>query len=267
MRQRLVQDVQMDNSSSDTIYLTSLLTETLLFSASEEQLTDWFEFLASHETLRESIFTSLQQVLLNKLLPESIVKLVQQKLETSQFSLLSNQVSSDIESEKITEEDFWSWLYLCIFDNDENTVTWAFENLKRRESDLRVMTYCFLDKATSDSNRFLSEIFTDKEVRKHLFLKEGRFFSPPIYEGDNSDSYEDLMSVLPQEVVGSFLCSPKRRADLSRWGKELMERMCLILQGDETNCKFCRGITVYSQPRSSSDLGNTQHNRFLTIGK
>ena len=115
MRQRLVQDVQMDNSSSDTIYLTSLLTETLLFSASEEQLTDWFEFLASHETLRESIFTSLQQVLLNKLLPESIVKLVQQKLETSQFSLLSNQVSSDIESEKITEEDFWSWLYLCIF--------------------------------------------------------------------------------------------------------------------------------------------------------
>ena len=236
MRQRLVQDVQMDNSSSDTIYLTSLLTETLLFSASEEQLTDWFEFLASHETLRESTFTSLQQVLINKLLPKSIVKLVQQELETSQFSLLSNQVSSDIESEKITEEDFWSWLYLCIFDNDENTVTWAFENLKRRESDLRVMTYYFLDKATSDSNRFLSEIFTDKKVRKHLFLKESRFFSTPIYEGDNSDSYEDLMSVLPQEVVGSFLCSPKRRADLSRWGKELMERMCLILQGDETNC-------------------------------
>ena len=44
------------------------------------------------------------------------------------------------------------------------------------------------------------------------------------------------MSVLPQEVVGSFLCSPKRCADLSRWGKELMKRMCLILQGDETNC-------------------------------
>ena len=43
------------------------------------------------------------------------------------------------------------------------------------------------------------------------------------------------MSILPQEVVGSFLCSPKRRADLSRWGKELMERMCSILQDDEIN--------------------------------
>jgi hypothetical protein len=86
-----------------------------------------------------------------------------------------------------------------------------------------------------DSNRFLSEIFTDKEVRKHLFLKEGRFFSTPIYEGDNSYSYEDLMSILPQEVVGSFLCSSQRRSDLARWGKEFMERMCSILQDDEIN--------------------------------
>ena len=231
MKQRLVQDIKVDNSSSEVISLTSSLTEILLFSASGEQLTDWFEFLASHEALRESIFTPTQQVLFNELLPKSIVKLVQQKLKTS----LGNQFSSDIELEKITEKDFWSWLYLCISDNDEDTVTWAFENLKRRESDLRTMTFCFLEIATSDSNRFLSEIFADKKVRRHLFLTDGRFFSTPIYEGDNSYSHEDLMSVLPQEVVGSFLCSPKRRADLSRWGKALMGRMCSMLQSDEIN--------------------------------
>lgn len=235
MKQRLIQDVQEDNSSSDTIYLTSLLTETLLFSASEEALTDWFEFLASQELLRKSIFTPLQEILINELLPESIVKLAQQKLEPSQLLFVGNQSPSGIESEKITEEDFWCWIYLCVSNNDENTTTWAFENLKRRESDLRTMTFCFLDKARLDSNRFLSEIFTDKEVRKHLFLKEGRFFSTPIYEGDNSYSYENLMSILPQEVVGSFLCSSQRRSDLARWGKELMERMCSILQDDEIN--------------------------------
>ena len=38
MKQRLVQDIQTDNSSSDAVYLTSLLTETLLFSASEESI-------------------------------------------------------------------------------------------------------------------------------------------------------------------------------------------------------------------------------------
>ena len=231
MKQRLVQDVRADSSPDNITSLTSVLTETLLFSASEEQLTDWFEFLASHDLLRKSIFYETLSILLKELLPESIVKFVQQKLETS----LSNQFASDVELEKITKEDFWSWIYLCICDNDENIITWAFENLKQRESDLSTMTFCFLDKATSDANRFLSEVFTDKEVRKHLFLTEGRFFSTPIYEGDNSYSYEDLMSVLPQEVVGSFFCSPKRRADLSRWGKELMERMCSILQGDGTN--------------------------------
>ena len=236
MKQRLIQDIQADSSSSDTIYLTSLLTEILLFCAPEKKLTDWLNFLASHEPLRESIFTETLQVLLNTLLPEPVVRFVQQKLKIPRSLSLDNQFPSNIESEKITEEDFWWWIYLCISDSDEDTVIWAFENLKRRKSDLRVMTYCFLDKARSDSNRFLSGIFTDKEVRKHLFLKDGRFFRTPIYKGENSYSYEDLMSVLPQEVVGSFLCSPKRRADLSRWGKELMKRMCLILQGDETNC-------------------------------
>ncbi|RKU19603.1 hypothetical protein C6500_10560 [Candidatus Poribacteria bacterium] len=235
MKQRLLQDIQIDNSSGNIRYLTSLLTETLLFSASDEQLIDWFEFLASHESLRELIFTPIQQVLFNELLPEPIVELVQQKLETFQFSLPGNQSSSEIESEKIREEDFWCWIYLCISDNDESTITWAFENLKRRESDLRTITFCFLDKARLDSNRFLSEIFTDKEVRKHLFLKDGRFFSTPTYEGENSYAYEDLVSELPQEIVGSYLCSPKRRADLSRWGKELMERICSILQDNQIN--------------------------------
>ena len=50
MKQRLLQDIRADDSSSDAVYLTSLLTETLLFSASEEVLTDWFEFLSSHES-------------------------------------------------------------------------------------------------------------------------------------------------------------------------------------------------------------------------
>lgn len=235
MKQRLVQDTQTDNSSGDTRYLTSLLTETFLFSGSEEQLIAWFEFLASHESLRELIFTPIQQVLFNELLPESIVRLAQRKSQISPFPLRDNQLMSDTESEKITEEDFWSWIYLCASDNDEGTVTWAFENLKRRESDLRTMTFCFLDKARLDSNRFLSEIFTDREVRKHLFLKDGRFFSTPIYEGEHSYVYEDLVSELPQEIVGSYLCSPKRRTDLSLWGKELMKRMCSILQGDEAN--------------------------------
>ena len=227
--------IQGDDSSRQR---ARLLTEILLFSAPGDKLIDWFKFLASHESLRKSIFTETLQVLLNKLLSEPVVRFVQQKLKISRSSSLDNRFPSNIESEKITEEDFWCWIYLCASNNDENTTTWIFENLKRRESDLRTMTSCFLDKARLDSNQFLSEIFTDKEVRKHLFLKEGRFFSTPIYEGDNSYSYEDLMSILPQEVVGSFLCSSQRRSDLARWGKELMELKYSILQGATVNFDY-----------------------------
>ena len=201
-----------------------VLTEILLFSAPEDKLADWFKFLASHESLRESIFTETLQVLLNKLLSEPVVRFVQQKLKIPRSPSLDNQFPSNIESEKITEEDFWWWIYLCISDDDENTITWTLENLKRRKSNLHSITFYSLYKATLDSNRFLSEVFIHKNVRKHLFLKDGRFFTTPIYNGENSYSYEDLVPVLPQEIVGSFLCSPKRRADLSRWGKNLWSR-------------------------------------------
>lgn len=236
VKQRLVQDFQADSSSSDTIYLTSLLTETLLFSASEEKLTDWFNFLASHEPLRKSTCYKPLPYLLEKLLPESIVELARQKLEKLYSSPFDNQTGPNSEAKEFSEEDFWHWIYLCASDNDEDITTWALENLKRRKSDVHTITFYSIWKATLDTNRFLSEILIDKEMRKHLFLKDGRFFSTPIYEGENSYSYEDLVSVLPQEVVGSFLCSPKRRVDLSRWGKELMATMCSSFQGNNTNC-------------------------------
>lgn len=265
IKQRLVQYVQTNNSSSDAIHLTSLLTETLLFSAPEELLADWLEFLASHESIRKSIFTEPQKRLLNDLLPEPIMRLAQQKLEIPQFSSVDNQFPSDAESEKITEEDFWWWIYSCFSDNDETTVTWALENLKRRKSDGHAITFYFLNRATLDSNRFLSEILTDEKVRRHIFLKDGRFFITPIYEGENSYSYEDLVSVLPQEFVGSFLCSPKRRADLSRWGKELMERVCSILHGDKADFDYGAEMRFLVNPKVLQTWAEQNTDDFLQL--
>ena len=227
--------VQWNDSSPDPAWFASLLTETLLFSASEEKLTDWFNFLAAYEPLRNSVCYEPLPYLLEQLLPKSLVKLARQKLETLWSSTSDNQSLSDGEPQ-FSEEDFWHWIYLCASDNDEDITTWALENLKRRQSDIQTITFYSLCKATLDANRFLSEVLIDEKVRRHLFLKDGGFFSTPIYEGENSYSYEDLVAVLPQEVVGSFLCSPKRGADLSRWGKELMGRICSSFQGDNTNC-------------------------------
>ena len=262
MKECLVQGDQGDDSSRQR---TRLLTEILLFSASEDRLIDWFEFLASHEPLRKSIFTKTLQVSLNKLLPEPVVKFVQQKLKIPRSSSLDNQFPFNIESEEITEEDFWWWIYLCISDNDENVVTWALENLKRRKSNLHSITFYSLCKATLDSNRFLSEVFIDENVRKHLFLKDGRFFTTPIYNGENPYSYEDLVSVLPQEIVGSFLCSPKRRADLSQWGKELMELKLSILQGAKVDFDYNQEMRFWVNPKVLQTWAEQDKPEFLCL--
>ena len=264
MKQRLA---QWSDSSPDPARFASLLTETLLFSVSEEKLTDWFNFLAAYEPLRNSVCYELLTDLLEWLLPKSLVKLARQKAEAFLSPTSDNQTVSNDESQKFSEEDFWRWIYLCASDNDEDITTWALENLKRRKSDVHTITFYSIWKVTLDANRFLSEILIDEKVRRHLFLKDGRFFSTPIYEGENSYSYEDLVAVLPQEVVGSFLCSPKRRADLSRWGKELMARMCSSFQGNNTNCDSVEDLRFTVNRKVLRIWGGTEHNRFFRIDK
>ncbi len=231
MKQRLVQDIQTDNSSSDAVYLTSLLTETLLFSASEEVLTDWFEFLSSHELLRRSICYEPLPYLLEELLPKSIVELARQKLETLDPGTTNDGSMSNEGSKKLPEREYWSVLYAFGTQTDKALVTWALKELKLRKSDLTTGTFILMLSALSDPKRFLDEILNSKEIRKHLFHENSRRSIVPIYEGKDVPSYETLVPLVPLEIVGSFLCSPDRSDDLSRWGRELITRMCSILQG------------------------------------
>ena len=235
MRQRLVQDVQADSSSSDTIYLTSLLTETLLFSASEEALINWFNFLSAHEALRISISYEPLPYLLEQLLPKSIVELARQKLKKLEPRTVADRSMSNEGSEKLPEQEYWSFLYAFGTQNDEKLVTWALEELKLRKPDLMTGTVLLLSLALSDPKRFLDEILTDEKMRKHLFRENSRRFIVPIYEGKDVRSYETLVPLLPLEIVGSFLCSPDRYDELSQWGTELMAQMYSILQGTEKN--------------------------------
>jgi hypothetical protein len=239
MKQRLVQDIQTDNSSSDAIHLTSLLTETLLFCASEERLIEWFEFLSSHEPLRISICRKPLPRLLTELLPETVVKLVQQKLEKLWPSPSDDQTGSSDESKEFPEEEFWCRLYTYGAPINEKTVKYALEELKRRDPD-STGTFPMLWLALSRPNQFLAGTLNDKKIRRHLFSRNGRKFIIPIYEGENIPSYDTLMSSLPPEIVGAFLCRPDQRADLSQWGKELIKWLCSILQGAKVDFDYDR---------------------------
>ena len=210
-----------------------LLTEILLFSASEDRLTDWFEFLASHEPLRFSICYEPLPYLLVELLPESIVELARQKLEKLRSSVSDNQPLSNDESQEFSEEEFWCTLYAYGTPVDENSVKFALSELKLRKPD-STGTYPMLRLALSNSKQFLDEMLIDKRIQEHLFSKNGRqFIVRPYDQSEDVIVHDKLMSLLPQEIVGSFLCSSDRRDDLSRWGRELITRMCSILQGVE----------------------------------
>ena len=149
--------------------LASLVTEILLFSAPEAKLIDWFEFLASHEPLRVSICYDTLPCLLRILLPKTIVKLAQQKLEKFWSSPSDNQTEANTESKEFSEEEFWCTLYAYGAPVDENTVNYALEALKIREPN-STGTFPLFRLALSGPNQFLAETLTDEKIRKHLFF-------------------------------------------------------------------------------------------------
>ncbi|MDE0688784.1 MAG: hypothetical protein OXI61_11500 [Candidatus Poribacteria bacterium] len=228
MKQHLAQG---EDFYSSVEWLTSLLTEVLLFAAPKDKLTDWFEFLALHESLRKSIRYNTILMLLERLLPESIVVFAHQKLKELGPAKSDDQFPSDDGSKEVSERDYWSIIYAHGTQTDKDLVTWALEELKLREPDLTAGTFLLLHLASSDPKQFLDEILNSKEIRKHLFCKNSRRLIVPIYKGKDVPCYETLVPLVPPEIVGSFFCSPDRSDDLSRWGRELITRMCSILQG------------------------------------
>ena len=246
MKQRLAQG---KNSYQDIEYLTSLLTEVLLFSASEKALTDWFEFLASHEPLRVSICYDSLPSLLQKLLPESIVRVAQRKLETLRSTSSNGQDLSLNEAKEFSEEEYWCTLYAYSVQIDENAVKYVLEDLKMREPD-STGTFPMLRLALSDPKRFLDEALTDERIQSHLFSDNGRRFILQTYdEGKNVPSYEVLRGFLPPEIVGNFLLLSERRDDLSRWGKDLMDWMYSILQGIHGDSNAVENIRFAFNPK------------------
>ena len=225
---------QGEDFYSDVDWLTHLLTESLLFCASEEILIDWFEFLASQEPLRSSICYESLPYLFEYLLPASIVELAQKKLEEHRDSSHEDQNPSDHTSEKFSEEEYWCALFAYASKVENRTVKYALEDLKMRKPD-SAGTFPMLRLAYSDPKLFLDETLIDENIQKHLFSQNGRKWIIRTYDGDDVPSYELLRSFIPPEFIGSFLCGTDRCDDLSRWGKDIMKWLFSILDGNEVN--------------------------------
>ena len=250
---------------SDIAWLTSLLTETLLFCASEEVLTDWFEFLALHEPLRVSICYEPLPYLLEELLPKSIVELARQKLEMLRSLSPEDSFLTNDEPDEFSEEEFWCTLYAYGTPVDENSVKVALGELKLRKPD-STGTYPMLRLALSNPKQFLDEMLIDERIQYHLFSHNGRRFIPGTYNtGENIPSYEVLRGFLPPEFMGSFLCLPDRRDDLSRWGKELIKWLCSIFQGAMENWDYDQEMRLLVNPKVLQTWAEQNRHDFLKL--
>ena len=223
---------QGEDFYSDVAWLTHLLTETLLFCASEEILKDWFIFLASQEHLRSSICYETLPYLFKYLLPTSIVELAQKKLEEHRDLSHENQNTSDQSSKEFSEEEYWCTLFAYASKVEDKTVKYAIEDLKTRKPD-STGSFPMLRLAYSDTKQLLDETLIDENIQKHLFSENGKRYTIRTYEGNDVPSYELLRSFIPPEFIGSFLSGTDRYTDLSRWGKDFMKSVFSILNGNE----------------------------------
>ena len=129
--------------------------------------------------------------------------------------------------------------------------------------------------ALSDPDQFLAGTLNDKKIRRHLFSRNGRKFIIPIYEGEDVPSYDMLTSSLRPEIVGTFLCRPERRVDLSRWGKELIKWLCSIFQGATEDWDYDQEMRLLVNPKvlqtwaeqNTSDFSELAEEYFIELSK
>ena len=228
MQHRLAQE---DTSSQNIAHDASLLTQTLLFTATADELMEWFEFLAEHEPLRPSIAWTPFLMLFPYLLPESIVKLARQKVQALPLPSSDAQTTAKDGTLPWSEQEYWCALYAYGTHPEPDAVNLAMDELKRREPNA-AGTFPLLCLALSEPHQFLVHAATDERLHRHLFAENSLLFKVPIYEGNDAPPEETLKS-LPPEIVGSFLCSPDRRTAFSRWGRDLLKNPSSILQGPE----------------------------------
>lgn len=228
MQQRLAQG---DTSSQNIAHDASLLTQTLLFTATADELMEWFEFLAEHEPLRPSIAWAPFLMLFPYLLPESIVRRARQKVQALPLTPTDAQTKANDGTLIWSEPEYWCALYAYGTRPEPDAVNWAMDELKRREPNA-AGTFPLLRLALSEPHHFLVHAATDETLHRHLFAENSLLFTVPIYEGNDAPS-EDTLKSLPPEIVGSFLCSPDLRTAFSRWGRDLLKNPSSILQGPE----------------------------------
>ena len=106
-----------------------------------------------------------------------------------------------------------------------------------------------------------------KKYENTFFSRHGKRFIIPIYEGGDIPSYDTLMSSLPSEVVGSFLCLPGQRDDLMRWGRDLMARMFSILQGAEVDFDYNSEIRFSVNPKVIQTWAEQDTTNFLQLAR
>ena len=226
-----MQQLLAPTSSQNIAHDASLLTEPLLFTAAEDELMEWFDFLAEHAPLRPSIAWAPFLTSFPNRLSESVVKLARQQVQALPLTPSEVQTTAKDGTLLWSEQEYWCALYAYGAQIDEGAVTVAVEELKRREPNA-AGTFPLLCLALSEPHQFLAHAATDERLRRHLFAEDSLLFPVPIYEGDDAPPDETLKS-LPPEIVGSFLCFADRRTAFSRWRCPLLKTPSSILQGPE----------------------------------
>jgi hypothetical protein len=214
--------VHWDKRDDDAEYHAALLTEILLFTASDEQLEEWFQFLADHDHLRRAIFYRPIPELLGWLRPESVAESARTKADTSEGD------SPELE-------------YLCLLGGygthrSAETLAWVMDKLRTRASDAPEVYQLVLWLLCAPSDQIIDALH-DEKIKPHLIDDEGSRLLGWIARTDERISidwsYNRLDSTFRRDLVGYLLYRSERFDDLKRWGQEWMECLPELARSDQ----------------------------------
>lgn len=226
-----LKDRLLDSEKPSAIkdFVLSLLTELMLFNASEETLKEWLNSIEGSKKFMDSLHLYPIPELLYFLLPKSLIAYAKNKTK-----MLSKEINKSSEEEMVSRFNFWCHIWACSTKEDPEDFEWAKNQLAKDEINHKVEFCLFALLAASGSVNLWHDIIDNPKIRRYLNDENFRtlflFSKHDPKKIELIDSYKTIISELPRDYAGYFLSLSGRSEYFYRWGRELMEVACNLVE-------------------------------------
>jgi hypothetical protein len=216
---------RVSSLTGDRAHAVAEITELIVCQEDTTKILAWLAFLAVKPDIRKYLFYYPIPWLLRIRLGQDTAKVAIER---------AGRVGHSTRDNGYSEFEFWCYVAASCSGVDDDIYNWAKKQIELPDLDLGQHFWVFALLAASGRPSVLERDLGSLKFASKLHANSMRAYwafrknAPDRFSV--TSSYEDLMASMPQDFVGYLLRVGERQDEFKRWGRELLELACELVQ-------------------------------------